>query len=391
MLYRSVGRLDSFMTNILHITADYPDVIAPGKTRAVKSLLDSSPGFNHLVYSMNRATGLGGIEKHPDESDNVISFRYKAPPLGLLQETFLNPVADWIYEDLQRREVHIDVIHAHKLTIEGVIALRLSEKLQCPFVSSLWGNTDQKYIRAKPEKKSLYREVATKAAQLLPAAPWIQEYVIKRLNLETGNFTDLPVITESDTYLQSQVSGAGLVSAYNLDIYRTKGTVKLLDAISMVVKEGEDIQLTIFGRGSEKSIAAVNSLIAKNKLQEHVKLGGVVPHENIQETFSQYQAFVLPTLTESYGMVYIEALFSGVPVLYSGGRGVDGFFDDVEIGYKCDPKSTRDIAHGLTCLISIEEKLKSNISELQHNGFFEKFRKHSVVQTYSELINKVLS
>ncbi len=379
------------MSNILHITADYPDAIAPRKTQAVKSLLDLSPEFNHLVYSMNRATGLGGIEKHPDEIDNVISFRYKAPPLGFLQETFLNPIAEWIFQDLQARSVRIDAIHAHKLTIEGVIALKLSEKLQCPYVCSVWGNTDQKFIRAKPEKKALYREIATKAARLLPASPWIKDYVVTSLDLKADNFTDLPVITECDRYLESPISNAGLVSAFNLDTYRLKGTVRLLEAISLNIKEGEDIKLTIFGSGSEKSVNAVNKLITKNKLQDHVSLGGPVPHENIQETFNQYQGFVLPTLRESYGMVFIEALFSGIPILYSRNRGIAGFFDDVDIGYCCDPKSASDIAHGLTYLMSIEGQLKSNISELQENGFFEKFRKHDIIQVYSEVIRGLAS
>ncbi len=378
------------MSNILHITADYPDAIAPHKTRAVKSLLDHSPDFNHLVYSMNRATGLGGIEKHPDETDNVISFRYKAPPLGFFQETFLTPIAEWIYADVTKRDVKIDAIHAHKLTVEGVIALKLSEKLQCPYICSVWGNTDQKFIRAKPEKKGLYREVATKASGLLPASPWIRDYVIERLNLKAEKFISLPVITECDDYLQSSISERGLVSAFNLDTYRLKGTVKLLEAISLIVKEGENIQLTIFGNGSDKSITAVNNLIARYKLQEHVRLGGPVPHQDILETFNQYQAFILPTLRESYGMVFIEALFSGIPILYSRGRGIDGFFDDVDIGYQCDPKSAQDIAHGLTYLMSIEEQLKSNIGNLQQNGFFEKFRKHEITKVYEDVLRELI-
>ena len=45
------------------------------------------------------------------------------------------------------------------------------------------------------------------------------------------------------------------------------------------------------------------------------------------ETLNGYTALVLPTLRETFGMVYIEALFAGVPILYSQDRGVDGFFD----------------------------------------------------------------
>lgn len=41
----------------------------------------------------------------------------------------------------------------------------------------------------------------------------------------------------------------------------------------------------------------------------------------------------MPSKTETFGVVYIEALSQGLPVIYTEGQGIDGFYPDGEIGY----------------------------------------------------------
>jgi len=51
-------------------------------------------------------------------------------------------------------------------------------------------------------------------------------------------------------------------------------------------------------------------------------------------------------------MVYIEALFAGVPILYSKGTGIDGFLDGLEVGIAgVDPDDTQDIGRALVALV----------------------------------------
>ncbi len=379
------------MRNIIHITADYPDKFNPKKTSAVKKLLDMTPEFQHVIYSLNRTNGLKGIQKIPEDAKGLTTLTYKALPMALMQETFLNPVADWICNDIESKKIEIDLIHAHKMTVEGVIAKRIARKLDRPFICSLWGNTDQKFLRMKPEKRRLYKKIANESLRLLPATPWIQHYIQEKLSVPAGKFAELPVVTDIEKLIPSLPSQEGIAILCNLNFYKPKGIPHLLQAIAELSQKGREIKLAIMGGGHIENVKAVKKQISDLELQELVTLTGPIPHEEVQKHLNKYTAFVMPTLTETYGMVFIEALFSGIPILYTEGRGIDGYFDDVEIGYRCKPASVEDIVKGIEYLIENEKTLKENIKDLQQNGFFLKFDKYEIAKKYSDILNSVAS
>lgn len=377
------------MRQLIHITADYPDKIIPNKTLAVKKLLDLTPDFNHRIYSLNRRNGFSGIRQIEENAPCLVTLEYKALPMALMQETFLNPVADWICNDIKKKDIQFDVIHAHKMTVEGIIAKRISEKLKRPFICSLWGNTDQKFVRMKPEKKKLYKSIASQAEVLLPATPWIKDYIQEKLSVPPEKFIDLPVITDVDKLISAEPSDNGLVTVCNLNFYKSKGVPDLLKALSVLAAKGQKIKLAIIGGGSTSNIEAVQKLIRGLHLDNEVTLLGPLPHEQVQDHLCRYSAFIMPTLTETYGMVFIEALFSGIPILYTEGRGIDGYFNDVDIGYRCKPASVGDIVRGIEYLLGNEKQLKENIKNLQENGFFKKFDKYEIAKSYSKILNDI--
>ena len=61
------------------------------------------------------------------------------------------------------------------------------------------------------------------------------------------------------------------------------------------------------------------------------------------------RAFVMPSFSETFGMVYAEALLNGTPILYSKDTGFDGLFDNV--GVVVDPHSLVSIGEGLRKIV----------------------------------------
>ena len=53
---------------------------------------------------------------------------------------------------------------------------------------------------------------------------------------------------------------------------------------------------------------------------------------------------VLPSFTETFGLVYPEAMSQGLPVIYSKDQGFDGHFPSGHIGYPVSPGDPKDIA-----------------------------------------------
>jgi glycosyltransferase involved in cell wall biosynthesis len=109
------------------------------------------------------------------------------------------------------------------------------------------------------------------------------------------------------------------------------GLENLLFAVRQAVERVPDIYLVLGGDGPLKN--SLTSLSHELQLQDYVKFVGFIPETELPDYYRMADVFVLPTLElEGFGLVTLEALASGVPVL---GTPVGG---TVEILNKLDPK-----------------------------------------------------
>jgi len=377
------------MMTIVHISGDFPDAFRPDKTRAIANLLSATCEARHIVYSINRVDGLGGARIFARHGD-VTTVVYRAPPYGILMETCLERLADFIAADIADRGEQADLVHGHKLTIEGFAARRLAAALGgVPFVCTVQGNTDQKYIRTRPDKRADFARLAREAAALFPAAPWTARYIEAKLGIGSAHQTVLPIITTSDRLIAPCPGNGRFVTAFHLRHWRAKGLQNLLAALAILQKRGIDTGLDIIGGGEPETLAGIGKAIARHRVGDVVRLLGPAPHREIQEWFNPYSGFVLTTLRETYGMVYIEALFSGVPIVYSAGRGVDGYFDDADVGVRCVPDSPSRIADAMSACLADERRHKAAIERQQKSGALDRFRAAAIPRTYATALARI--
>jgi glycosyltransferase involved in cell wall biosynthesis len=378
------------MQTILHITVDFPDALVPAKTRAVEALIAGVGDFRHVIYSLNRASWHRGVAALPFGRDRI-ALAYGAPPYGIGLAYHLRPVAETILNDLTQREVFPSLIHAHKLSVDGLIASELAERLGCRYIASLWGDTDIKIFEAKPGLRERYREIAGQATLLLPAAPWTASYFRDALALDPARLEILPVMTAADALLQPVAIGAPrFVTVLRLDCWHRKGLDTLAQAIALLAQEIPSVTLDVYGGGSPKALLEVTNMIHKSGAASHINLLGPLPHSAVQKTMNGYAALVMPTRRETYGMVHVEALFSGLPILWSRDRGIDGLVDGTNIGYRCDPTSVDDVVKGLRVLATQEETLKREVLAAQMRGAFECLRRPAIAERYRSLLKQAI-
>jgi glycosyltransferase involved in cell wall biosynthesis len=379
------------MKTILHISADFPDPLVAAKTRAVASLIAEADGYRHVVYSLNRVSWRTDIALFPFGEDRI-ALAYGAPPYGLRLLQHLAPVAEAIAQDLTRRKIVPDLIHAHKFSVEGVVADTLAARTGAPFIASLWGDTDTKFFEGKPRLRAHYRGVGGRAALLLPPAPWTTRYFSAALGLGNDRFQLLPVVTAADQVLAPQSVGRpSLTTVFAWDSWQRKGFDALVQAVALLSPDIPELHLDVYGRGSPKSFLEMTRLIERSGAADRVSLKQPLDHGQVQQTINGYAAFVLPSRRETFGMVYVEALLAGAPILWSRDQGVDGLFDDVTIGYSCDPQSIPDIADGLRLLLAQESRLKGEIRRLQEADAFNHLRRAGITARYKELLEAALA
>jgi glycosyltransferase involved in cell wall biosynthesis len=378
------------MKTVLHISADFPDPMVPAKTKAVSNLLSVVSGFRHVVYSLNRVSWHNGVCALPFGEDRT-AIAYGAPPYGIALARFLRPVADFIAADLARQNLRPDLIHAHKLSVEGLIAADLAERLDVPFIASVWGDTDTKIINAKRGLRERYREIAARAVKLLPAAPWTARYAMETLGVRAERTEVLPVITAEDIIIPPDMrESERLISVFALDSWQRKGLDVLCAAMHEVSTARPNVVLNIFGGGSPRAVFTARRVIERAKVGAHVRLRGALPHDRVQPVMNGYAAYVMAPRRETYGMVHAEAVLAGLPILWAKGQGIDGLID-ARAGVRCQASSAAEVAEGIMHLLANQLGVKSAIAGLQAGGAFSHLQRHSIAHAYAAILTRVAS
>lgn len=378
------------MKTVVHISADYPDPFDPKKSAAVFNLVDGTPAFRHIVYSINRVDGLFGItgfqfgEGRSDQQRVCVI--YHAPPKGLLLRTRLDHVADWILNDLTERNIRPDVVHAHKFTVEGLVAMRIREALGSPLICNIQGNTDTNIAGIRHDVRPAYRKLANESSKILSFAPWSGPAMQRILRIPL-DYEVLPVGTTCDQLLDPVTSDRPrLVSLFHLDYWRVKNADTLASAVALIARERSEVVLDIYGGGSVKQRHALERAIRRCSPPGLVQLKGPLPRGRVQQTLNGYSAFVMPSHAETYGMAFVEALFSGTPVVFPRGRAIDGILPESEIGARCDPSSAKDLARAINYVLDNETELKDRLRRAQARGGLDHLRLANITNRYRQIL-----
>ena len=108
--------------------------------------------------------------------------------------------------------------------------------------------------------------------------------------------------------------------------------------------------------------------IEKNHIED-VKFLGKLPEKNMEEFFSSLDVFVLPSINslEAYGMVQIEAMRCGAPVVASDLYGVRTIVQTTGGGLISKRNDYKDLAECIKQVLDNKEKYSRTIEEIEKN------------------------
>ncbi len=123
----------------------------------------------------------------------------------------------------------------------------------------------------------------------------------------------------------------------------------LLSAIALLEKSdlAGQVHLHIFGDGSERQ--SIEHEIARLNLSDRVTLYGAIARP--QKALARIGCLILPSEAEGFGLVLIEAMAAGVPVIASNVPGIRDVIRPNETGLLIDPHSPQDLAHAITNIV----------------------------------------
>lgn len=379
------------MSRILHITCDYGDEFDSNKTLAVANLVQACSSYEHVVFSLNRTTNPGRVSEYVCNG-NVYSLRYFGLPAGIGLRNSLERAASRLLRLVQDREPAVDLVHCHKLTFEGPVGSHIARALDCPYVCTVRGDTDLKLLTFKPTYRNWYRSILAGSKAAFFVAPWTER---KLAELWPGalpsrrallpNIVELPAAEFRETGEARRI-----VSVFHLKDYRRKNLRQLMDAVDECWQTWRPVYLDIIGGGSPRLVDKVENMIRRQRHPEAFRLLGHSSRDEIASLLPGYAALVLPSRRETFGMVYLEALLSGIPFLQSGDTGLDGYFDNDDVSIAVDRDSTKEIATGIRYLLENNDRLRANVRALRQDDALARFSRRNIVRTYSDTIADVL-
>lgn len=134
------------------------------------------------------------------------------------------------------------------------------------------------------------------------------------------------------------------------------GIEELIVAFSKVVKVRSDIILVIGGRGRLRD--RIEEMIREKNLSETVRLVGFIPSEKLPSYYQAADIFILPTQEqEGFGLVTVEALASGTPVLATPVGGTKEILEPLDPELLFDSTIPEAIARGILFWVQQPERL----------------------------------
>ena len=136
-----------------------------------------------------------------------------------------------------------------------------------------------------------------------------------------------------------------------------KGMHFLLKACKALRAENLDFTLLVVGKGPEQE--TLEQYCKENDLEDFVNWLGWVAYDNLGLYFQSADVFVFPSLEDTWGMVVLEAMAFGLPILCSKWAGASEMVTADENGYLFDPHSPETLSANMKTFIRHPELIES--------------------------------
>ncbi len=168
----------------------------------------------------------------------------------------------------------------------------------------------------------------------------------------------------------------------------SKGVVYLIKALVPVTKAYPNLKLLIIGDGPE--VDKLKNLSSKLNLENNINFLGSQKNQDLPAYYNLADIFIGPSLQEGFGIVFLEALACGTPVIASEVGGIKDIIKPDKNGLLIKPADWKGLAQKIIELLSHEEKLiklgQMGQKFAQQYDWENNIKKH--VQIYQKIILK---
>lgn len=287
----------------------------------------------------------------------------------------------------------VDLVHAHFLFSDGAVALKMKEKYGIPYIVAVRNTDINIFFKYLVHLRTLGVNILRNAEAIIFLSPAYKEYTFTKyipavyheeLNKKTHVFPN----GADDFWLENQINEQKkavddlkliFVGAFTPN----KNVFNLVEAVNILKKQVGKVSLTLVGGGGLGS-QKVHDFVSKLDPGVFKYIGRTTNNNELLQYYREADIFVLPSFKETFGIVYIEAMTQGLPIICSTGQGVDGYFNEDEPGRFVNPNDAAEIAANILKIYNDLTAYSENA--IKHAG---KFNWKAVSKEYMKIYKNV--
>lgn len=279
--------------------------------------------------------------------------------------------------------------HAHSLVSNGYISYRLKKEFNIPYIVAVRNADLFVFFKVMPHLIFLARKILNEAENVIFISPAYKELTINKYVKECDReairkksivipngidkyYLDNPVLDKQEPKDTIRLVYVGRVDDLNKNV-RT-----IIKAADILIKNGQKVTLKLIGRYKKK---LYNYVIPK---RDYIEFVPETDKKGVKEHLDKSDIFVMPSKRETFGLVYVEAMSQGLPVIYSKGQGFDGHFEEGKVGYHVKYNNAKEIANRIM-------DIKHNYKEMSKNAqeSSKQFNWKDISGKYVDIYNKI--
>jgi glycogen(starch) synthase len=250
-----------------------------------------------------------------------------------------------------------DLIHVQCVSSNASYALSSRRALRLPLVVTMQGELGMdasKAYQRSPYLRRLWRQSLDAADVITGCSQFVLDEAQEVYGSFAGRARMIPNGIRLTDYLSCPVPRSE--RPYILGIGRMveqKGFDLLIDSFRALSGDWPDLQLILAGDGPSRS--SLESQMEDSGLSSRIEFLGSVDHQSAVSLFQQATVFVLPSRHEPQGIVVLEAMAAGSPVVAARVGGVSEIVRDGHNGLLFEPEDTDSLAGAITKVLADEE------------------------------------
>ncbi len=285
-----------------------------------------------------------------------------------------------------------DVIHVH-WWFPGGLSVWPRLMLRIPYVITSHG-TDLFLVDRVPAARLLAGPIFRNAAQTtVISSPLVARAA--RLGVERARITVIPMPVDAAVATELELPFTPRASQNTLlfvgRLVERKGAAYAIRAVAEFSESGRRVRLVIVGDGPER--ASLTALAESLAVRDRVEFAGALSPADVRERYRAGGVFVMPAVTdwkgeqEGFGMVLVEAMAYGLPVVATRSGGIPDIVRDGENGLLVPERDVGALMRGIASLLD-DAGLATRLAEAARDDVRHRFAPSRIASAFDTVYRR---